>query len=236
MKGLAAELLEHELRRHVVERLLAEGDTVWTVSRTTPDGPAGVAGHLNLDTTADDATAALKDFLPELLHGVVYAPGSITLKPLHGLTVEQFRSDYDVNVLGAVRVLQAALPALRKSGRASVVLFSTVATAAGMSFHASIAAAKAAVEGLGISLAAEWARLGIRVNVVAPSLTDTPLAGSLLANDAKREASARRHPVARIGDPGEIAGTVVHLLGDDAAWITGQVIRVDGGLSSLRPL
>ena len=220
--------------RRIVDRLSADGAEVFTVSRrATPETNAD--RHLSLDVTGDDM-AALKAFLPEALDGVVYGPGSITLKSFRALKPDDLRGDYEINVLGAVKVLQTALPALKKRPGAGVVLFSTVATAAGMGFHASIAAAKAAVEGLGLSLAAEWARDGIRVNVVAPSLTATPLAEALLSTEAKQEAAAARHPLARVGTPVEIAAAACYLLADDAGWVTGQVLRVDGGLSSLRPL
>lgn len=171
--------------------------------------------------------------LPPVLDGIVYFPGSITLKPFHRLTAEDFLNDYRINCLGAVAALQAALPALKAAPSASVVLFSTVAVAQGMPFHASIAAAKGAVEGLMLSLAAELAPK-IRVNAIAPSLTDTPLAGTLLSNDAKKEASAKRHPLQQVGDPDDVAQLVAFLLSDASKFMTGQILRPDGGLSSIR--
>ena len=179
-------------------------------------------------------TTEITSQLPDVLHGVVYCPGTITLKPFHRLTPDDFRQDWDVNVMGAVTVLQSILPKLKKAEGASVVLFSSVAAQTGMGFHASVAAAKAAVEGLGKALAAEWAAQKIRVNILAPSLTDTPLAGTLLATPEKREAAARRHPLGRTGTPDEIAALARFLLLDEAAWITGQVIAAVGGLSTLR--
>ncbi len=174
------------------------------------------------------------DFLPNHLHGVVYCPGTIRLKPLARLTEDDFMEDWQTNLMGAVRVLKACQNRLKKAREgASVVLFSTVAVAAGMPFHASIAAAKGAVEGLMRSLAAEWAPR-VRVNAIAPSLTDTPLAAGLLDGDAKRQAAAERHPLKRIGLPQELADLAVFLLGDSAAWMTGQVIGVDGGVAALR--
>lgn len=171
--------------------------------------------------------------LPPVLDGIVYFPGSITLKPFHRLTAEDFLNDYRINCLGAAAALQAALPALKAAASASVVLFSTVAVAQGMPFHASIAAAKGAVEGLMLSLAAELAPK-IRVNAIAPSLTDTPLAGTLLSTDAKKEASAKRHPLQQVGDPDDVAQLVAFLLSDASKFMTGQILRPDGGLSSIR--
>jgi 3-oxoacyl-[acyl-carrier protein] reductase len=171
--------------------------------------------------------------LPESLDGLVYCPGTINLKPIRGLKVDDFRHDFEVNVIGAVKVIQAALKALKKGGHASIVLFSTVAVAQGMPFHASIAAAKGAVEGLAKSLAAELAPT-IRVNAIAPSLTETPLASRLLSSPEKMEASANRHPLKRIGQAGDIAHMAAFLLSDQTSWITGQVIGVDGGMAALK--
>jgi NAD(P)-dependent dehydrogenase (short-subunit alcohol dehydrogenase family) len=171
--------------------------------------------------------------LPPVLDGFVYFPGSISLKPFHRLTPEDFLNDFRVNCLGAVAALQAALPALKAADSASVVMFSTVAVAQGLSFHASIAAAKGAVEGLTRSLAAELAPK-IRVNAIAPSLTDTPLATNLLNSDVKKEAASKRHPLQQVGDPDDVAQLVAFLLSDASRFFTGQILRPDGGLSSVR--
>jgi 3-oxoacyl-[acyl-carrier protein] reductase len=172
--------------------------------------------------------------LPETIDALVYCPGSINLKPFNRLSESDFMNDFQQNVIGAVHIIQKALPALKKSGNASVVLFSTVAAKLGMPFHASIAASKAAVEGLSKSLAAEYAASHIRFNVIAPSLTDTKLAGALLSSDEKRDAAAKRHPLNKIGHPDQMAQLVKFLISDDAAFITGQVIGADGGLGSVR--
>jgi len=171
--------------------------------------------------------------LPETLDGLIYFPGTITLKPFHRLTAADFLNDFQINCLGAVHAIQQALPALKNAPAASIVLFSTIAVAQGMAFHSSIAAAKAAVEGLTKSLAAELAPK-IRVNAIAPSLTDTPLASMLLGNDAKREAAAKRHPLQNVGDPAHVAQLTAFLLSDASSFITGQILRPDGGLSSVR--
>ena len=149
-------------------QLKQNNQNVWTASRTasTLDVP-----HIPLDISQNIGNAL--DALPDTLHGIAYCPGTINLKPFHRLSEEDFLQDFQVNVMGAIRVLQAILPRLRKANGASVVLFSTVAVALGMNFHSSISLAKAAIEGLGKSLAAEWAVHQIRVNVLAPSLTDT---------------------------------------------------------------
>ena len=171
--------------------------------------------------------------LPEKLGGLVYCPGSISLKPFTRLNDGDFRNDLEVNLFGALRAIRAALPSLKASSTSSVVLFSTVAVAQGMAFHASIAAAKGAVEGLAKSLAAELAPK-IRVNVIAPSLTDTRLAESLLSTDSKRDAAEKRHPLQAVGNPDDVATLAAFLLSDASKFITGQVMRPDGGLSSVR--
>ncbi|TAE05992.1 MAG: SDR family oxidoreductase [Bacteroidetes bacterium] len=213
----------------LAQQLVAENHHVWVASRRKPEVSAS---YLPLDITKPIENAL--DSLPEALHGVAYCPGTINLKPFHRLTEEEFLQDFQVNVMGAVRVLQAVFPRLRKEG-GSVVLFSTVASALGMNFHSSIAIAKSAIEGLTKSLAAEWATYQIRVNAIAPSLTDTPLASKILTNDEKRETSGKRHPLGRVGKAEEVAELAHFLLSDKTAWITGQIIGIDGGMGSLKP-
>jgi len=210
-------------------RLLKErGADVIAAART-----AGPLAELGIPVQEFDAARPVALELPAVLDGLVYFPGSITLKPFHRLTTEDFLRDYQVNLLGAVAALQAALPALKASPSASVILFSTVAVAQGMPFHASIAAAKGAVEGLAVSLAAELAPK-VRVNVIAPSLTATPLAAPLINSEAKVEAAAKRHPMQQIGSAEDVAGLVAFLLSPASKFFTGQVLRPDGGLSSVR--
>jgi 3-oxoacyl-[acyl-carrier protein] reductase len=209
-------------------QLLNRGDNV--IAAVRQPGPLA---ELGVKVQPFDALNPTTLELPPVLDGLVYFPGTITLKPFHRLTPDDFLADFKVNCHGAVAAIQSALPALKASPEAAVVLFSTVAAAQGMPFHASIAAAKAAVEGLARSLAAELAPK-IRVNVIAPSLTDTPLASALLGGEAKREAGAKRHPLQRIGDPADTAKLVEFLLSDAARFMTGQTLRPDGGLSNLR--
>ncbi|KAA0128411.1 SDR family oxidoreductase [Chryseobacterium sp. SN22] len=171
---------------------------------------------------------------PEIVDGLVYAPGSINLKPFNRLSVEDFRSDFEINVLGAVKIIQKLLPNLKKSESAAVVLFSSVAAKLGMPFHASVSASKNAVEGLTKSLAAEFSAQKIRVNAIAPSLTDTHLAAQLLSTPEKREASAKRHPLQRVGNPEEMAAMAAFLISDQASWITGQIFGMDGGMANIK--
>lgn len=173
------------------------------------------------------------DFLPESISGLIYCPGSIHLRPFERIKPADFAADYQLQVVGAVKTIQAALPRLKKSTQASIVLFSTVAVQTGLPFHAQVSASKGALEGLTKALAAELAP-SIRVNCIAPSLTDTPLAAALLNNEQKREANAQRHPLKRIGTAKDMADLAEFLISEKAGWITGQILHVDGGFSSLK--
>jgi len=214
--------------------LLNQGHTVYVVARTNRNLPSSE----NLIFIEGDAST--KEFalagLPDVLHGVAYCPGSINLKPFNRFTDDDFLAEYNLNVLGAVRTLRQAVNALKAAQGASVVLFSTVAAQTGMPFHASIASAKAAVEGLARSLAAEYAAANIRFNCIAPSLTDTPLAEKLLSTPEKREASAKRHPLNKVGTPADMAQAALYLLSPQSGWVTGQTLAVDGGMAKLRLL
>jgi NAD(P)-dependent dehydrogenase (short-subunit alcohol dehydrogenase family) len=202
---------------------------------------AGLADELDAGHTAGDVTdpglfarAAEAAAAGGPLRGLVYAVGTINLKPLGRLTDADFEADWRINALGAAKAVQAALPALRSGeGPSAVVLFSTVAVAQGFSAHASVAMAKGAVEGLALSLAAELAPR-VRVNVVAPSLTRTGLAGPLLANESMASGIAAMHALPRLGEGEDSGALAAFLVSDEAAWITGQVIGVDGGRSTLR--
>ncbi|MBK7684544.1 MAG: SDR family oxidoreductase [Bacteroidetes bacterium] len=173
------------------------------------------------------------DFLPEELAGFVYCPGSINLKPFERIKPADFELDFKLQVSGAIKILQLVLPRLKKSANASIVLFSTVAVQLGLPFHSQVSTSKGAIEGLTKALAAEYAPT-IRVNCIAPSLTDTPLAASLLNTEPKKEANAIRHPLKRIGNPEDIANMALFLLSEKSSWITGQILHVDGGISALK--
>lgn len=214
----------------IAQQLLSQGCTVYSASRNRPNNLD--IPHFHFDALTPDLSFISE--LPEVIHGLVYCPGTINLKPFQRLTQSDFLQDFQINVLGAVAILQAVSNHLRRAKGASVVLFSTVAVKVGMGFHSSVAASKGAVEGLGKSLAAEWANSLIRVNVIAPSLTDTPLASQLLSTHEKMEASNKRHPLGRIGSASDSANVATFLLSDAASWLTGQVIGVDGGLGNLR--
>ena len=186
------------------------------------------------DVENDDSFAHVMSEAGPSLAGLVYAVGTINLKPLGRLTIADFERDFRVNALGAALAMQAALPALKAhAGVASAVLFSSVAVAQGFTAHASIAMAKGAVEGLARALAAELAPK-LRVNVIAPSLTRTTLAKDLTDNVQLAAAIAQMHPIPRLGEAEDSARLAAFLVSEDAGWITGQTIGVDGGRSSLR--
>ncbi len=181
---------------------------------------------------AEDDDLGFHD-LPDEIHGFVYCPGAIELKPFRRLTEEAILDDFKLQVLGAVKTIQSILPNLKAAENAAIVLFSSVAVQHGFNFHAQVAMSKGAIEGLTRSLAAEFAPK-IRVNCIAPSLTDTPLAGRLLNSEEKKKANAERHPLKRIGEPEDIAELATFLLSDQSKWMTGQVIQLDGGMSTVK--
>ncbi|MDE0534710.1 SDR family NAD(P)-dependent oxidoreductase [Tenacibaculum sp. L6] len=195
------------------------------ISRTAPS---------NIDNIKHYACDVTKEELPELeeVHGLVYCPGSINLKSFSRLKLEDFQSDLDINVLGAIKTLKAYESSLAKNN-GSVVLFSTVASFLGMPFHASIATSKSAVEGLTKSLAAEYATK-VRFNAIAPTVTDTPLAARLLRNEKQQESMQNRHPLKKYLKAEEVASLATYLLSDEASAITGQVIPVDAGIVSVK--
>jgi NAD(P)-dependent dehydrogenase (short-subunit alcohol dehydrogenase family) len=169
----------------------------------------------------------------EPIDGLVYFPGSINLKPFHRIAEDDFQQDLTINTWGFVHSAQQYYSNLKQGVHPSVVVFSTVAVATGMPFHSSVALSKGALEGVARSLAAEWAPT-IRVNVIAPSLTDTPLAEKLLSSEEKRTAAASRNPLIKVGIPSELADAVSFLINPSSAWITGHIMPVDGGMGALR--
>lgn len=214
----------------VAKEALAAGHWVSVLSRTQPD--FAVSQWLAWDALSPDTSVFSQIEGP--VDGLVYAPGSILLKPFNRFTDAEFEQDFQLNVMGAVRSIRALISLLKQSDSASIVLYSTAAARIGMPYHASIATSKSAIEGLGKSLAAEYAAQKIRVNVLAPSLTNTQLAGPLLATPEKQEASNKRHPIGRFGQPEDLAALTNFMLSPAAGWITGQIIAVDGGMSGVK--
>jgi NAD(P)-dependent dehydrogenase (short-subunit alcohol dehydrogenase family) len=210
----------------IVTKLL-EYCKVINISRSTPD-----ISHENLTHYDCDVT---KDELPEIeqIDGLVYCPGSINLKPISRLSIDDFKNDFEINVLGAVKVIQKYLSILKQGDKPSIVLFSTVAAKLGMPFHASVAVAKSGVEGLVKSLGAELAPT-LRINAIAPTVTNTELASKLLRNDKMIENITERHPLKKFLSPEEVAAMAEFLLSDNAASLSGQVYEMDCGIVSFK--
>jgi NAD(P)-dependent dehydrogenase (short-subunit alcohol dehydrogenase family) len=215
----------------LAKQLIAEGHQVFgTFNKITSVSTDGFAKLQPLNVLDENPDLS---FLPDALEGLVYCPGAVVLKPFARIKPEDFISDYLLQLVGAAKVIQACLPKLKNSENASIVLFSTVAVQMSFNFHSLVASSKGAVEGLTKALAAEFAPK-IRVNCIAPSITDTPLAASLLNTDEKKEANAQRHPLKKIGKPEDLANLAAFLLSEKSSWITGQVLHADGGMSSLK--
>ena len=210
--------------------LLQDSNTIFVANRTSEGIDTQKVTYIKYDAIEGPLDTSV---LPDQLDGFVYCPGSINLRPFKGLKPETFLKDFEINVLGAVKSLQAVLKNLLESPQASIVLFSTVAVQTGMPFHASVAAAKGAIEGLTRSLAAEYAPK-FRVNTIAPSITDTPLANKFLNNEVKLEKANERHPLKNIGSAKDIAHTARFLLSDESKWMTGQIVHLDGGIGDLK--
>ncbi|MGZ0016960.1 SDR family NAD(P)-dependent oxidoreductase [Yeosuana sp. AK3] len=216
-KGIGNAILENSLSNH----------KVLNISRTSPPQE-----HTNLTHISCDV---LKDDLPviEAVDALVYCPGSINLKPISRLSLEDFREDFEINVMGAVKAIQQYLPALKKGKHPSILLFSTVAAKLGMPFHASIATAKSGIEGLVKSLGAELAPT-IRINAIAPTVTNTDLASKLLRNEKMVEAITERHPLKKFLNPVEVASMADFLLSEKSASISGQVFEMDCGIVTFK--
>lgn len=211
----------------LANKLIKERENVISISRNLPD--ASFSHYYQHDILSNEDLPKIE----ETIDGLVYCPGSINLKPFRTLKQQDFENDFKLNVLGAIKSIQAYTQNLQLSKNASIVLFSTVAVQTGMPFHTSVAISKGAIEGLTKALAAEFSPK-IRVNCVAPSLTSTPMADKLINTPEKLEASNNRHPLKRIGEVDDIANSVAFLLSEKSSWITGQIFHVDGGMSTLK--
>ncbi len=206
---------------------LQETHKIFVASRTDESLSHENVTHIKFDATKDNLDVSN---LPEKLDGFVYCPGSINLKPFKMMGLDTIKEDMELNFFAMVKVVKEVISKMDEGS--SMVFFSTIAVGTGMPFHTSVAAAKGAIEGFAKSMAAEYAPK-IRVNVIAPSLVDTPLASRLLNNDKKRESMDERHPLKRVGTPEDIANSAVFLLSEKSTWVTGQILGVDGGLSTL---
>lgn len=216
-KGIGSAILLQQL----------ENNKVYNISRTAPD-----ITHPNL---IHYPISILEDDLPEIeaVDVLIYCPGSITLKPILSLNLDDFRNDFEINVIGAVKAIQKYLPALKKGNNPSIVLFSTVAAKLGMPFHASIATAKAGIEGLVKSLGAELASV-VRINAIAPTITETSLSANILRNDRMKENMMERHPMKNYLKPSEVAEMANYLISENAKSISGQVFEMDYGIVSFK--
>lgn len=210
-----------------ISQLELTNNRVINISRSKPENLHQNLTHYKCDILTDD--------LPDLdiVDTLIFCPGSINLKPFNRLMLEDFKKDYEINFLGAVKSIQKYLPLLKESTQPSILLFSTVASKLGMPFHASIASAKSAVEGLVKSLAAEFAPT-IRINAIAPTVTDTELASKLLRNDRMKEQMTERHPLKKYLKPEEIADMASFLISEKAGSMSGQIIQMDCGITTFK--
>lgn len=214
----------------LAKQLIFENHNVYGTHNRTNTLPEGFSALAQVNVLEEHLDL---NFLPDTLDGLVYCPGSVLLKPFSRIKPEDFIADYQLQLVGAVKIIQACLPKMKNAANPSIILFSTVAVQTGFNFHSLVSASKGAVEGLTRALAAELAPK-FRVNCIAPSITDTPLAASLLNTDEKKEANAQRHPLKKIGKPEDLANLAAFLLSDKSSWITGQILHADGGMSNLR--
>ena len=213
-----------------ISELLSNENIVFSTSRNELNESNENIRHIKYDVLEDELDPEL---LPDQIDGFVYCPGTINLRPFRSLKLETFRSDLELNLIGAIKTLQIILTRLQQSPSSSIIFYSTVAVKTGMPFHSSVSSSKSALEGLTKSLAAEFAPK-IRVNCIAPSIVNTPLANKFLNTEDKIEKAAARHPLNKIGTAKEIAQLTQYLLDDKSKWITGQIINIDGGISSVK--
>ena len=213
-----------------ISELLSKENIVFSTSRNELNESNENIRHIKYDVLEDDLDPGL---LPNQIDGFVYCPGTINLRPFRSLKLETFRSDLELNLIGAIKTLQIILTRLQQSPSSSIIFYSTVAVKTGMPFHSSVSSSKSALEGLTKSLAAEFAPK-IRVNCIAPSIVNTPLANKFLNTEDKIEKAAARHPLNKIGTAKEIAQLTQYLLDEKSKWITGQIINIDGGISSVK--
>ena len=216
-KGIGNAILQQQL----------ENNQVYNISRSSPEISHPNLVHFSIDVLQDESPDI------DAIDSLIYCPGSINLKPILNLSINDFRNDFEINVIGAVKVIQKYLPALKKAKKPSVVLFSTVAAKLGMPFHASIATAKAGVEGLVKSLGAELASV-VRINAIAPTITETSLSASILRNDRMKENMIERHPMKNYLKPDEVAHMANYLISENAGSISGQIFEMDYGLVSFK--
>ncbi|MFI1742979.1 SDR family NAD(P)-dependent oxidoreductase [Thalassobellus sediminis] len=210
----------------ILKKLLNHSKVI-NISRTAPEFNHANLAHFYCDIT--------KDNLPDIEVGdaLIYCPGSINLKPISRLNIDDFKNDFEINVLGAVKAIQKYLPILKNGDHPAILLFSTVATQLGMPFHSSIATAKSGVEGLVKSLGAELAPT-IRINAIAPTVTNTDLASKLLRNDKMIENITERHPLKKFLNPDEVADMAEFLISEKSASLSGQILKMDCGIVSFK--
>lgn len=216
-KGIGSAILLQQL----------ESNKVFNLSRTKPNLTHPKLTHFPIDVINED--------LPEIseIDTLIYCPGTINLKPITTLTLDDFKNDFEINVLGAVKVIQKYLPVLKKGIEPSILMFSTVASKLGMPYHASVATAKSAVEGLVKSLGAELASV-VRINAIAPTITDTTLASGILRNDIMKEKMVARHPMKNYLKPNEVAQMANFLISENASSISGQIFEMDYGIVTFK--
>lgn len=212
----------------IVASQLSLGNKVINISRTKPEIFHDNLEHFHCDVLTEELPTIHKS-----IDSLVYCPGSINLKPIKGLKLTDFREDFEINVMGAVKSIQFYLDKLKSGESPSVLLFSTVAVKLGMPYHSSIAASKGAIEGLVKSLGAEWAP-NIRINAIAPSIAETELSAKLLRNESMKEKIVDRHPLKRILSPTEIASFAAFLLSAEAQSFSGQIFEMDNGIVSFK--